>query len=408
MTHSGEQRPPTAPLPAAPPAAPRHRIRRALTATLIVIAAILGPVAVTGLWARAMVNNTDTYLDAVGPLATDPAVVAALEDRVTGAVMDAVDSLDVGGQVQEFLTSRGMPNRLATLVTSALAGLNSNLRDLVSRTVATVIEDPGFATVWQNLNRAGHQALVRVVDGDSQLLDSQGNLALQLQPVIDAVKQRLIDNGHSWASLLPGTLTAEWVLVPADQVNNVRHGLDALRTVAIVVVVVELVVIAGAVVLSSDRMRGVSWIAFGLAAGSLALLGTLRYLERSLVGDYPRFQHPDAVTAMVQTITGALVDWLRLTFAVGLVVAIGAALLGRGRWAIRARAQLAGFRITMTHPPYSGPRRIAAAVVATGCALVLVFASDPSPFAVGALLFGVLLGAVLALIPGATEQRTNS
>jgi hypothetical protein len=379
---------------------PRHRLRRALATALVVVGAIVGPVAVTGLWARALVDNTDTYVDAVAPLATDATITAALEDRVTDAVMNGVDSLDVGGQIHGFLTGRGIPDRLATLLTSALSGLGSNLRDLISRTVASVIEDPRFASTWTTLNRTTHRALVAVVDGDSRLLDGEGNLALSLQPVIVAVQQRLVSNGQSWASLLPSNTTAAWVLVPAEQVDNLRDAVNTLRTVAIALAIVELVVIAGAILLAPDRMRGLAWLAFGVAVGSVAALGALRYAQHALLGNYPQLSHPEAVMALIQAVTGTLVDWLRLMFVAGLAVAAAAALLGRGSRARRARARLAGFRARMTRPPYSGPRRAIATVVAIGCGLALMVADDLSAFAVGALLFGVLIGAVLALIPG--------
>ena len=379
----------------------RHRTRRAIAATLVVISGILGPVAVTGLWARALVNNTNTYVDAVAPLATDPAITAALEDRVTDAVMNAVDNLDVDTQVQAFLSQRGVPAPISALVSTALAGLNSNLRDLVSRTVTAVIEDPRFAAAWTAVNRTAHEALVNVVDGDSRLLDPQGNLALQLQPVVDTIKQRLIDNGHSWASLLPSNLTAEWVLVPASQVNSLRDTVNALRTVAIVLVIVELLVILGAILLTTDRLRGLAWTAFGLAAGSVAVLGGLRYAEHALIGNATQIQHPDAASALVGTVTASLVNWLRLLFIVGIAVAGIAALMGRGKRARRARAGLLNLRTKLAYPPYSGPRRIAAGVVAVVCALTLVFVDGLSPFAVGALLLLLLIGAVLALIPGA-------
>jgi hypothetical protein len=379
----------------------RHRTRRALAATLVVIGGIMGPVAITGLWARSLVNSDDAYVNAVAPLASDPTVQAALEDRVTTAIMNEIDSLDLSSQAESYLVGLGLPQRLANLVAGALAGLNDNLENAVSRAVDAVITDPRFATAWTNINRAAHQALVSVVDGDSKLLDSEGNIALQLQTVIDGVKQRLIANGHSWASLLPSNTTAEWVLVPADKVNSVRDAVNALRRIAIVLVVVELLLIAGAILLASDRWRGVAWTAFGLSAGGIAFLGVLRYAENTVVNNQPGIQHPDAVLSVFHTVTASLVGWLRALVFFGLIVAGIAILAGRGSRARRARAQLVSLRVKMSTPPYAGPVRIAAAVVAAACALTLVFANNLSPSMVGALLLVLLITVVIALVPGA-------
>lgn len=385
-----------------------HRTRRALAATLVVLGAILGPLAATGLWARAVIGDTDTYVDAVAPLATDPAITEALEARVTDAVMAAVDKLDVPGQLQGFLTDRGMPARLANLISAGVAGLDDSLRGVVSRTAAGVIEDPRFDTSWQALNRTAHRMLVGVLDGDSALLDADGNLALSLRPVLDAVRQRLVDNGQSWVSLLPDTLDASWVLVPADKVDALRDTINAVRTGTVELAILAVLAVVGAILAAPDRARGIVWMALGLIIGALAMLATLRYGERLVINAYPQLQHPAAIRAMIRSVTSALVTWLRWLFVVSVVAAILAALLGRGERAARTRAHLARLRDAMGRPPYSGPRRIVAAALAGGCAVTLVLVDDPAPAAIGALLLGVMIGAVLALIPGVDRGLTDS
>ena len=73
--------------------APRRRKPGRTTAAivLILLGALLAPVAVVGKWARDLVVDTDAYVATVAPIASDPGVQAAVTNRVTTAVVDALN-----------------------------------------------------------------------------------------------------------------------------------------------------------------------------------------------------------------------------------------------------------------------------------------------------------------------------
>ena len=50
---------------------------------LIALAALLAPLAVVSVWARSQVTDTDRYVETVAPLASDPAVQAAVTTNIT-------------------------------------------------------------------------------------------------------------------------------------------------------------------------------------------------------------------------------------------------------------------------------------------------------------------------------------
>src|SRR3981081_348552 len=79
------------------------RWRRALVALLIVVGCVLAPISVIGLWTRNTLLDTDQYVDTVAPLAKDPAIQAAIADRVTQRL---VGSVDIETELKESLTTR--------------------------------------------------------------------------------------------------------------------------------------------------------------------------------------------------------------------------------------------------------------------------------------------------------------
>ena len=69
----------------------RHRLRSALAAVLITLAAVLAPLSAVAVWVADEMGDTGRYVRTVGPLASHPDVRAAVTDRVTDAVMSKVD-----------------------------------------------------------------------------------------------------------------------------------------------------------------------------------------------------------------------------------------------------------------------------------------------------------------------------
>ena len=63
---------------------------------LIVVGCVLAPLAGVAVWARNQVTNTDRYVTTVAPLARDPAIQAAIAERMVHSA--------VGNQAQNEST----------------------------------------------------------------------------------------------------------------------------------------------------------------------------------------------------------------------------------------------------------------------------------------------------------------
>ena len=87
----------------------RNRARSAAAVVLIVVGALLAPVAVAATWTERTLTDTDRYVDTVGPLADDPTVRSARAGRLTEAVMSRIDVGALVDGVTAGLAERAPP-----------------------------------------------------------------------------------------------------------------------------------------------------------------------------------------------------------------------------------------------------------------------------------------------------------
>ena len=79
----------------APPPHRRRPGRATAAVVLILVGALLAPVAVVAVWARGLVEDTDRYLATVAPLSEDPQIQSAVTNRLTTAIVEAVNLEDL-------------------------------------------------------------------------------------------------------------------------------------------------------------------------------------------------------------------------------------------------------------------------------------------------------------------------
>lgn len=98
-----------------PPPRVRRRVRWASvgSAILLVLGLLLVPVSVLAVWTNNQVSNTERFVATVSPVAADPAVQAALANRITAEVMACVDVQQIAGEAVDALAAQGLPPRLA-------------------------------------------------------------------------------------------------------------------------------------------------------------------------------------------------------------------------------------------------------------------------------------------------------
>ena len=85
---------------------PRQRWRSVVATLLIVIACILAPVAGVAVWMKNLVTDTDRYVTTVAPLARDPAIQAAVADKITAEIFANLDVTGLTNEAVDALSTR--------------------------------------------------------------------------------------------------------------------------------------------------------------------------------------------------------------------------------------------------------------------------------------------------------------
>lgn len=68
--------------------------------TILVVAALLLPIALTAFWAQRTLVDTERYIATVAPLAKDPTIQQAVGDKVSSVL---IEQIDAGNRLQNVL-----------------------------------------------------------------------------------------------------------------------------------------------------------------------------------------------------------------------------------------------------------------------------------------------------------------
>lgn len=375
------------------------------SAVLIVLGCVLAPVALVTVWVHNQIADTDRFVATVGPLVHDPAVRAALTDRVTDAVFAHVDVRGLADDAVDALADQGLPPRLADRLHDLTGPLANGLRDFVHTRVAELFASDEFADAWHRMIRVAHEQANAVLSGSTSAIAIDGDtVTLDLAPFIDAAKRHLVDAGLTLADKVP-ELHPTIAVADATVLVRARTAYSTVDTLATWLVWVAIAVVALGVRLARGHRRALVAAGLGVAAGMLSLAVGLVITRAVLVDSVPsRAAAPAA--AFFDIVVRFLRDGLRTVLVLGLVVALGAYLAGPSATARRIRG--ASVRALARVRGRSGVRtgRLGEWVhthrgvlrgVAVGVAvLVFVFRDRPSGFAV--LMIALLLVVCLAVI----------
>ncbi|WP_329305232.1 hypothetical protein [Streptomyces anulatus] len=284
----------------------------ALSAVLLVLLAVLVPLSALSAWVDLEIDDTDRYVAAVSPLASDPAVQTTVADLVTEEAMRQID----------------------------LGPLQDTVREFLHETVRSFTTTEAFRNAWDTANRAAHKAVAAALDGDSGEA-----VTIDLAPVIDQVKQDLVRDGVPFADQIPVERTEITVLGPG-QADDLRDSFRLLRYGSIWPAVATLVFLVLVVGIATVRrgMRAGLWatatVGAGFALGAI-VLRVLVAVGRGRVLDEVPDSDRDAAAAVVDALTASLRTTVWVVLAVGAALLVGAVV---ARALLRSRRPAAGVR----------------------------------------------------------------
>lgn len=320
---------------AADAAASTGRGRNAGAIALVIVAALVLALAVPAVWMNRMLTDTDVYVATVAPLAQNRDIQNAVAAAASEAVIEKVDAKT---RIQQVL-----PENLQIIATPVAHAVN----DFITKESLTLARSDKFAQVWETVNRASHKALVTAVTGrDTGAIGVEaGVITLDVGTIVSELRSRLTGAGLEFVSGLPtANINKTIVLHESPVLARLTTTVDLVSRIAYWLPILGLTIAVGAIALAADRRKAVLWLGGALAIAALLPLQVIYFSQTLVVNQlYQLASIPEpAAQAAYEIVFRDLVTADRAAIALGIVIWIGAMVVGPARWAAALRMGLSG------------------------------------------------------------------
>jgi hypothetical protein len=296
-------------------------VKRAGVIVLLVLATLFWTVGLVAVWAQRQALDTQNWVETSDRLLEN--------EDVRNAVSTAILQRLYASAPLETRLREELPEQLKPLAGPVAA----SLREVANRRAPEILGTAAALTAWERANRAAHKTLLKVLNGDAV---SGGKVTLNLH---DLIAQVAAGAGlpPDIADRLPASAQQLQVL-KADKLKAAQDGLETLKKLTVLIVILAVAFMAGAIALSSDRRRtviacGGCVIFAGVAVLAVRRLGGEVTVDQLAVGANAK----PAVRATFVIGTSLLSDAALGSIVFGLFVVTGAWLMGGGKRATALR-----------------------------------------------------------------------
>lgn len=313
-----------------------------LSRILIGVVAVLTVVALLGAWVDRQLLNSADWKRTSAALLSDDAIRVPLTDAIAGQIADGSRA---SGAIEEL--SSMLPNDLQPVADAASGLAATATRDAVQSATQRVLANGRVQQAWVNATLAAQQTLVLLIEGEN-LSRQDDTVYLDLRPVAAEVAQELGFSGDRIQSL-PADRT-EVALMSADEVNALQTAGNVLDALSWLPAVLALLLAAVAIEVARGARRsallalGITLVGSALLALVLQRLAGLAFVSAVTDGGPMK----DAADATWRIVSDLLVALCVAVAAVGLLIVLGAWLVGPGGRATRVRTFL---RPGLVHHP---------------------------------------------------------
>lgn len=312
----------------------RWGVRGIVSLLIFIIATLSTPIAVVGNWGHRTVTDAEVYLQTVGPLASDPAIQAAVAEKVTQVISDQVDTTSlVDGFLGNFIKNPEITDKLTAPIAAGIDSLINNL-------VASFIASDAFQKMWLGLNEAAQKSLVALLQGKNegpiQVTDSK--VVLDISSLLTVIQQKLVEGGLSVAAnvTVPDN-DRQIVLLDSPMIGTVQTIYSLTSPLLAFYPLIVAVLFALSIALARNRPRTVLATGIALIASSLALTFSLDWLRNLVTSQYQGSLMASALNSFWNTFFVNLVDGIWGVFVLGIFIGLAGWYAGRSRPATRIR-----------------------------------------------------------------------
>jgi hypothetical protein len=330
--------------------------RRLLAAFLVLLFALLLPLATTLAWTHRTVFNTDRYVATVAPLASNPTITTAVGKQLTDQIYAALDP--------QPAIKAALPPKAAFLAGPVAGQVKTFLGDAVNKAISS----PQFATLWTEANRFAQAQLVAILKGDSKTISAQGNtVVLNLVPLLNSALQSvqpevsaIVGKPVTLPTLSTGDIPAvacqkvstalgrplpqtcgQIPLFPASKLHAVQQSVTRFDRVTGLALVLLPVLLIGAMLVSPRRRRTLLQLTIGSALTVVVARRLIFYLEGRLTAAAKPENRAAAQAILTQVLDRLVLITVWLLIG-SLAIAVLAVVTGPYRW---MRASRHGVRV---------------------------------------------------------------
>ena len=370
-----------------------RRWKSILSWVLLVLACLLAVVSVLVVFARNEVLNTDSYLQTVTPLASNPAVQVAVAKRVSNRLIEETD-------LQQRVKS-ALPAKAGFLATPITSGVE-NVTDQIA---LKFVQSERFQKLWVAANRRSHRQMVALLTGSTEgaFQSRNGEVTVNLTQIENQVKRALDARGITVFDKVPTVNGPNLVLLRSTQLAKIQRLTRALDRLAIVLPIVTVLLFAAAIVLTRNRRRGLVRAAAGLALSMALVLVVAAVVRNQYLSSLLPSQSRAAAAAVFDALAALLLDSIRTIMIVAAIIAL-VALAAGNRW-VRAQFNRAGRPAWLNDGPV--PRFLALhrkglqwAILGLGLVVLVVWTNPTTLVAVIVIVVTLVLVGLVGLAAG--------
>ena len=239
-----------------------HHIRTFFAGLAGTLAVALVLVSIMIVWLNRTLTDTPTYVNAVSPLITQPAVQTFVADKVSRQILQSAPAQDMA---------------MALLPSGSFSAsetdeqLQAQLLPIIKADVLNVLRSPGFADLWRNTNTSIHSSLVSQLGGSAS-----DQLTLDMTPaiagVMDLLKTTLLSPVVEHADIKPGSGV---VTLKDSKIVQFHQYYTWFQRGTVAVVALALLLAVLSVWLSVHHMKTARRVLVGVGVLALIMAGVL-------------------------------------------------------------------------------------------------------------------------------------
>ncbi len=254
----------------------KTRVRTIIAVLCISLAAILVPFGVLATWAESQLLDEGRFIETFAPLAEHPAIQEEITTQVSNVINTELDIDGLTDAVFEGVIGLGLPDTASAALNLLRQPAADGMRGAVSAGVSQAVNSDVFAVAWEQALRVSHRAFLAAASqdtdtGNTLTIDSSGAVAIQLAPIIEAVKNSLSDRGFAFAAAIP-VIQAELTIAQSDALPTLALAVTLTALLGWWLPVLSAVLLIAGILTAPRRSRAIFGAGLGLMIGSVILL----------------------------------------------------------------------------------------------------------------------------------------